>query len=153
MNSTRSISLLFAIAVAPALSSCASRSIAPMTPLTTATQAISAPQAAPLPLKKYTLTGIWNGHWAGGGSSGKFSMHLTQKGKAFSGKVSITVNKVVVGATIKGTIRKNAIHLSVSLTKLGTGKGTATTNKTRTTMNGSITFTKLGNVSFNASKA
>ncbi|MBV9334056.1 MAG: hypothetical protein JO146_08605 [Candidatus Eremiobacteraeota bacterium] len=152
MNRTRSISFLVAIALAPALSSCASHSIAPVTPLTTATQALSAAQTVQLPFKKYTLTGTWNGHWSGGGSSGKFSMHVTQKGNKFSGKVAITVKKQVIGAGIKGTIKKNTLHLSVSISQLGTGKGTATTNKTRTTMNGSITFTKLGAVSFSASK-
>jgi hypothetical protein len=149
MIRARSLSLVLAIALAPAFSSCASRSIPPVTQTAAATR-----NAVATPLQKATLTGSWKGSWhSGSGNTGGFTMKVTQKGKKFSGPVSITVGKVVVKATIKGTLeQKGKIALTVSVTKLGTGKGTAQTNKARTSMKGSLTFSKFGTIQFSASK-
>lgn len=144
MTRARSICLALAFAVAPLLSSCSVKTL---------------PAAAPVSgtvelAKKPTLSGAWTGTWSSGtGSSGKFSMRLIQKGKKFSGPVSIQVKTVTIKATIRGTVgKKGKLTLSVSISELGTGKGSATVNKTRTSMRGSITFTKLGAVSFSATK-
>jgi hypothetical protein len=149
MTRARSISLVLAIALIPAFSSCASRSIPPVAQTGAAMR-----NAAATPLRKATLTGSWKGSWhSGSGYSGGFTMKVTQKGKKFSGPVSITVGSQVVKATIKGTLQKKGkIALTVSVTKLGTGKGTAQTNKMRTSMNGSLTFSKFGAIKFSASK-
>jgi hypothetical protein len=69
-------------------------------------------------------------------------MHLTQKGKKFSGTVAITIESVTTKGTIKGTIRKTKLTLLVSAKGIGTGNGTAQVNKARTTMNGTVTFKK-----------
>ncbi|MGC2633398.1 MAG: hypothetical protein WA215_04190 [Candidatus Cybelea sp.] len=74
-------------------------------------------------------------------------MHLTQKGKKFSGPVAITIESI----TIKGTIRKNKLTLVVTAKGLGTGKGTAQVNKARTTIQGSVTI-KGTKSSFSGSK-
>lgn len=154
MTRARYFLLVLATAISPALASCGALSIPPAAQFAPTSQTVSVFQGAQeTPLKKYTLTGAWSGKWSGDGSSGGFSMHVRQKGKTFSGPVAITIKKVTVKATIKGTIRKGKISLTVSQTQLGTGKGTATTNKTRTTMKGSITFSKTGTISFNANKS
>lgn len=147
----QSFCLVLAIGIAPLLSSCSGGTLPGTAPgIVPATS----PVARTVEPAKPKLTGAWNGSWSGGGASGKFSMHLTQKGKKFSGSVAIVVKKTTVKATIKGTIAgKGKISLVVSITKLGSGKGTATVNKARTTMQGSLTFTKFGTVSFSASKA
>lgn len=149
MIRARSISLVLAIMLAPALSSCASRSIPPLAQTPAVAQ-----NAALTPLKKATLSGLWKGSWHSNSDTGGFKMQLTQKAKTFSGKVLIAISaKQLVEATIKGTIKhKGKITLAVSATPLGTGKGTAQTNKTRTTMKGSLTFTKFGKIQFSATK-
>ena len=92
-------------------------------------------------LAKPKLTGSSKAKWDALSTSGTFTMHLTQKGKKFSGTVAI---KIKVGqptkGTIKGTIRKSKLTLTVTAKGLGTGKGTAQVNKTRTTINGSVTI-------------
>ena len=78
-------------------------------------------------------------------------MHLTQKGKKFSGTVAITIQSITTKGTIKGTIRKSKLTLVVTAKGLGTGKGTAQVNKTRTTMKGTVTF-KATKSTFRGSK-
>jgi len=78
-------------------------------------------------------------------------MHLTQKGKKFSGTVAITIKKVTTNGTVKGTIRKNKLTLAVTAKGIGTGHGTGQVNKTRTTMSGTVT-TKGVKSTFSGSK-
>jgi hypothetical protein len=89
---------------------------------------------------KPKLTGGWKGSWDTGSYSGTFSMHLTQKGKKFSGTVAITIDSRTTKGTVKGTIRKNKLTVVVSTKQLGTGKGTGEVNKARTTMSGTVTI-------------
>lgn len=91
--------------------------------------------------KKATLTGTWGGDWYSGSHSGTFSMHLTQKRKKFSGSVSIILNGHKTSGSIQGTIAKKTGKLSLTITAKGeSGTGTATVNKGRTTINGSVRF-------------
>jgi hypothetical protein len=131
MIRTQFIGLVLAIAVAPVLSSCSVKTLPP-----------AAPTIGTVELAKPKLTGGWKGSWDSGSYAGTFSMHLTQKGKKFSGTVSITLQSVTTKGTIKGTIRKTKLTLVVSAKGLGSGNGTATVNKGRTTMKGSVTFKK-----------
>ena len=136
MTRVQSLCLVLAIAVAPLLSSCSVNTLP-----NAATLLDAAPAAGAVPLKKATLTGTWTGQWDTGTSSGTFSMHLTQKGKKFSGPVSILIKGTKINGTIKGTIAKGGkLSLTVNAQPLGNGHGTGTVNKTRTSMNGSVTF-------------
>src|SRR5580700_1751917 len=128
MTRAQSICFVLALAVAPMLSSCSVRSL----PSTTA----DAPATGALELAKPRLTGNWKGKWDTLSASGTFTMHLTQKGKKFSGTVAITIESV----TTKGTISKSKLTLVVTAKGLGTGKGTAQVNKARTTIQGSVTI-------------
>ncbi len=129
MTRAKSICFVLAIAVAPLLSSCSVKTLPP-----------AAPAIGTLELAKPKLTGSWKGSWDSGSYAGTFTMHLTQKGKKFSGTVAITIQSVTTKGTIKGTIRKNKLTLVVTAKGLGSGKGTAQVNKTRTTMNGTVTI-------------
>ncbi len=151
MTCARSISLVLAIAIAPLLSSCASRSIPPAAQIAPATQTALAPHVIQ-PLKKSKLTGAWHGSWQSSSGTGAFSMKLTQKGKKFFGSIVIAVSGHDFKGTVKGSVRKTKLTISATQQQLGHGKGTATTNKTRTTMKGAATFSKFGGISFNASK-
>src|SRR5580692_10676184 len=115
MTRTQSIFFVLAIAVAPILSSCSVRSL----PSTTTV----APAPGAVELAKPKLTGSWKGKWDTLSASGTFTMHLTQKGKKFSGPVAITIESITTKGTIKGTIRKNKLTLVVTAKGLGTGKG------------------------------
>lgn len=103
-------------------------------------------------LKKTTLTGTWTGSWDSGAYKGTFSMSLKQKGKTFSGPVTIQIKQSKVTGTIKGTIaKKGKLTLTVTAKGLGSGHGTATVNKTKTKMSGSVTF-KSSSSSFSGTK-
>jgi hypothetical protein len=143
MTRAQSICFVLALAVAPMLSSCSVRSL----PSTIA----DAPATGALELAKPKLTGNWKGKWDTLSASGTFTMHLTQKGKKFSGTVAITIESVTTKGTIKGTIRKSKLTLVVTAKGLGTGKGTAQVNKARTTIQGSVTI-KGTKSSFSGSK-
>jgi hypothetical protein len=129
------------MAVAPVLSSCSVKT------LPTAV----APATATVELAKPKLTGNWKGAWNSGGSSGSFTMHLTQKGAKFSGTVAITIQSITTKGTIEGSIRKTKLTLVVTAKGLGTGKGSGQVNKTRTMMKGTVTF-KGTKSTFNGSK-
>jgi len=129
MTRAQSICFVLAIAVAPVLSSCSVKTL----PSTTA------PAIGTVEPAKSKLTGTWKGSWDSGSYSGSFTMHLTQKGKKFSGTVA-TIQSITTKGTIKGTIRKSKLTLTVTAKGLGTGKGTAQVNKTRTTMKGTVTI-------------
>ncbi|HLY01164.1 MAG TPA: hypothetical protein VKR56_01565 [Candidatus Cybelea sp.] len=129
MTRAQSICLVLAIAVGPVLSSCSVKTLPP-----------AAPAIGTVELAKPKLTGTWNGSWTTGSYSGTFTMHITQKGKKFSGTVAITIQSVTTKGTIKGTIHKKKLTLVVSAKGLGTGSGTAQVNKTRTTMKGSVSI-------------
>ena len=141
MRRIQSICFVLAVAVAPVLSSCSVKTL----PTTTA------PPTGTVELAKPKLTGSWKGSWDTGSYSGTFAMHLTQKGKKFSGTVAITIQSITTKGTIKGTIRKSKLTLTVTAKGLGTGKGTAQVNKTRTTMKGTVTF-KATKSTFRGSK-
>jgi hypothetical protein len=141
MRRIQSICFVLAVAVAPVLSSCSVKTL----PTTTA------PPTGTVELAKPKLTGSWKGAWDSGSGSGSFTMHLTQKGKKFSGTVAITIQSITTKGTIKGTIRKSKLTLVVTAKGLGTGKGTAQVNKTRTTMKGTVTF-KATKSTFRGSK-
>jgi hypothetical protein len=143
MTRMQSICFVLGVAVAPMLSSCSARSL----PSTTAI----APAAGTVELAKPKLTGSWKGKWDTLSASGTFTMHLTQKGKKFSGPVAITIESITTKGTIKGTIRKNKLTLVVTAKGLGTGKGTAQVNNGRTTIQGSVTI-KGTKSSFSGSK-
>jgi hypothetical protein len=143
MTRAQSICFVLALAVAPMLSSCSVRSL----PSTIA----DAPATGALELAKPRLTGNWKGKWDTLSASGTFTMHLTQKGKKFSGTVAITIESVTTKGTIKGTIRKSKLTLVVTAKGLGTGNGTAQVNKARTTIQGSVTI-KGTKSSFSGSK-
>jgi len=132
MTRIQSICFVLAIAVAPALSSCSVRNL----PATTTT----APATGMVELAKPKLTGSWKGKWDTLSASGTFTMRLTQKGKKFSGTVSIAIESITTKGTIKGTIRKSKLTLVVTAKGLGTGNGTAQVNKARTTIQGSVTI-------------
>jgi hypothetical protein len=135
---------VLAIATAPLLSSCSVKTTLPPT--------AAAPATAAVELAKPKLTGTWTGNWETGSGSGSFTMHLTQKGKKFSGTVAITIESVTVKGSIKGTIRrKGKLSLVIAAKGLGTGSGTAQVNKTRTTMKGTVTF-KAAKSTFSGSK-
>jgi len=140
MTRIQSICFVLAIAVAPVLSACSVKTL----PAT-------APATGTVEPAKPKLTGGWKGSWDSGSYSGTFTMHLTQKGKKFSGTVAITIQSVTTKGTIKGTIRKNKLTIVVSTKQLGTGKGTAQVNKARTTMNGTVTI-KGAKSTFSGSK-
>jgi len=129
MTRAQSICFVLAIAVAPVLSSCSVKTLPPTTALVPMVE-----------LAKPKLTGSWKGKWDTLSASGTFTMHLTQKGKKFSGTVAIKIESVTTKGTIKGTIRKSKLTLTVTAKGLGTGKGTAQVNKARTTINGSVTI-------------
>jgi hypothetical protein len=141
MRRIQSICFVLAVAVAPVLSSCSVKTL----PTTTA------PPTGTVELAKPKLTGSWKGAWDSGSGSGSFTMHLTQKGKKFSGTVAITIQSITTKGTIKGTIRKSKLTLVVTAKGLGTGKGTAQVNKTRTTMKGTVNF-KATKSTFRGSK-
>jgi len=129
MTRAQSICFVLAIAVAPVLSSCSVKTLP-----------ANAPALGTVELAKPKLTGSWKGKWDTLSASGSFTMHLTQKGKKFSGTVAITIQSTTTKGTIKGTIRKSKLTLTVTAKGLGTGKGTAQVNKTRTTMKGTVTI-------------
>lgn len=141
MTRAQSICFVLAIAVAPVLSSCSVKTLP-----------ANAPALGTVELAKPKLTGSWKGKWDTLSASGSFTMHLTQKGKKFSGPLTIIIQKVTTKGTVKGTIRKNKLTLAVTAKGLGTGSGTAQVNKTRTMMKGSVTI-KGTKSTFNGSKA
>jgi hypothetical protein len=151
MTRAQSICLVIAIAVAPVLSSCSVKTLPTAGTGASASGTTNAPATAAVELAKPKLTGSWKGKWDSGTASGSFTMHLTQKGKKFSGTVAITIKKVTTNGTIKGTIRKNKLTLAVTAKGIGTGHGTGQVNKTRTTMNGTVT-TKGVKSTFSGSK-
>ena len=92
---------MLAIAVAPVLSSCSVKTLPP------------APASDGRAGKAETDRKL-EGQMGHAQRSGTFTMHLTQKGKKFSGPVAITIESVTTKGTIKGTIRKNKLTLVVT---------------------------------------
>jgi hypothetical protein len=130
MTRIQSVCFVLAVAVAPALSSCSAKTFAP-----------TSPAIGTVELAKPKLTGSWKGSWDTLSYAGTFTMHLTQKGKKFSGTVAITLESVTTNGTIKGTIkRKGKLTLVVTAKGMGTGSGTAEVNKARTSMKGTVTL-------------